>query len=488
MKNTKKMSLVLYNTMGRQKMEFFPIAASSDSVGMYTCGPTVYNYAHIGNLRTYVFEDILKRTLIYNGYQVKHVMNITDVGHLTDDADQGEDKMEVRAQKEQETVWQIAEKYTKAFQSDMLELNILPPDIWCKATDHIQEQIAWIQKLEQKGITYRLADGIYFDTARFPRYREFAQLDMENLMAGARVEMVAGKRNPTDFALWKFSPENQKRQMEWDSPWGKGFPGWHIECSAMSVRYLGEQFEIHCGGIDHVRVHHTNEVSQVEAVTEKTWVKYWLHGEFLNIAEPKLATETKPEEKKMSKSGDNFLRLQLLKDKGFQPLAYRYFLLQAHYRKQLVYSTEAMGAAQRGFINLRNKVSDLKQGAEKSPVEIAKQEKPMQEKFKQAFLQAINDDLNMPAALAVLSKLLDDNTMSSRAAFDLVCDFDRVAGLNLAATETAVPVEIQELITERQAARKQKNWQEADAIRQKLLDAGYELLDSKDGVKVKKIR
>ena len=277
-------ALVVYNTLQRDKMEFTPLDPQRQKVGMYTCGPTVYNYAHIGNLRTYVFEDILKRTLLYNGFAVQHVMNITDVGHLTDDADQGDDKMEKGAWREGKTVWQIAEKYTRAFQQDIADLNILGPDIWCKATDHIEQQIALVQQLEARGMTYRIDDGIYYDTTKFPAYADFAQLDIDHIRAGARIEMVSGKKNPSDFALWKFSPKTgAKRQMEWESPWGIGFPGWHIECSAMSMHYLGEQFDIHCGGIDHIPVHHTNEIAQVEAVTGQRWVYYWLHGEFLVV-------------------------------------------------------------------------------------------------------------------------------------------------------------------------------------------------------------
>src|SRR3989344_952205 len=271
--------LKFYNTLTRAKEEFKP--QNPPAVGLYTCGPTVYNYAHIGNLRTYIFEDILKRALVANGFEVNHVMNITDVGHLTSDADVGEDKMEKGAKREGKTVWDIAEFYTKAFKEDMRRLNLVEPDIWCKATDHIAEQIELIQRLEKRGFTYLIDDGVYFDTTKDPHYGKLARLDIAGLRAGARIEMVKDKRNPTDFALWKLSPDNEQRQMEWESPWGKGFPGWHIECSAMAMKYLGETFDIHCGGIDLIPVHHTNEIAQAENATGKKFVHTWLHGEFL---------------------------------------------------------------------------------------------------------------------------------------------------------------------------------------------------------------
>jgi cysteinyl-tRNA synthetase len=298
--------LELYKTMDREKKLFNPIAPST--VSLYTCGPTVYNYAHIGNLRTYVFEDVLKRVLQYNGYQVNHVMNITDVGHLTDDADSGIDKMEKGAAREGKSAWDIAKFYTEAYQHDLANLNIEPPTTWCKATDHIPEQIALIQKLEHKGFTYRTPDGIYFDTAKLPDYGKLAKLDLKHLQAGTRVD-IGEKKNPTDFALWKFSDYDTKRQMEWDSPWGIGFPGWHIECSAMATKYLGQPFDIHCGGIDHIPVHHTNEIAQSEVAEGKPLANYWLHGEFLLI-----------DNDKMAKSGENFITLQTIKDKGINPL------------------------------------------------------------------------------------------------------------------------------------------------------------------------
>jgi len=292
--------LALYNTLTRKKEEFKSL--KKNEVSLYTCGPTVYNFAHIGNLRTYIFEDLLKRVLLYNKNKIKHVMNITDVGHLTSDADTGEDKIEAASKKEHKTAWQIAEFYTKAFKDDMKKLNLLPPSVWCKATDHIKEQIKWVQDLEKAGYTYKTADGIYFNTSKFKDYGKLALLEKQQLQAGKRVAM-GDKKSPTDFALCKFSSPEEKRQMEWNSPWGKGFPGWHIECSVMATKYLGKQFDIHCGGVDHIPIHHTNEIAQTEALTKKKWVNYWLHGEFLIL-----------EEEKMSKSKGNILTLSVVEE------------------------------------------------------------------------------------------------------------------------------------------------------------------------------
>ncbi len=476
-----KTAMVFYNTLGHAKMEFVPLDPNHKKVGMYTCGPTVYNFAHIGNLRTYVFEDILKRTLMYYGYELTHVMNITDVGHLTDDADSGEDKMEKGAKREGQTVWQLAEKYTIAFQNDMAALNILPPTIWCKATDHISQQIALVQELEKKGFTYRLEDGIYFDTSKFPKYAEFAQLDVENIKAGARVEMVEGKRNPTDFALWKFSPKTGgKRQMEWDSPWGIGFPGWHIECSAMSMQYLGRQFDIHCGGIDHVPVHHTNEIAQVEAVTSQRWVNFWLHGEFLVVQK-----KGESDINRMGKSEGNFLTLQVLMQHKFHPLAYRYFLLNAHYRKQLVYSEDAMQSAQNGYRNLQQKIAELKKTAGDQP------KAELVSSYHEQFLKEIYDDLNMPKAVAILWTMLDDKTLSPAQKLALIAEWDRILGLELGkisleSTEE-IPAHVQALAAERQNARKAKNWAQADVLRKQINEQGYDVLDSKEGFKIKRL-
>jgi cysteinyl-tRNA synthetase len=451
--------LKLYNTLHRKKEEFKPI--SGTGVGLYTCGPTVYNYAHIGNLRTYVFEDILRRALEMNTFDTKHVMNITDVGHLTDDADQGEDKMEKGSKREGKTAWEIAEFYAKAFQEDIADLNILEPNIWCKATDHIPEQIALVQTLIDKGHAYETSDGIYFDTTTIDDYGKLANLKAQDLKAGARVAM-GEKKNPHDFALWKFNKPEEKRQMEWDAFGHKGFPGWHVECSAMSMKYLGEQFDIHCGGVDHIPVHHTNEIAQSESATgKKPWVKYWLHGEFLLI-----------DEGKMAKSGENFITLRTLKEKGYDPLAYRYFLLQAHYRKQLSFSWEALGAAEQGLKHLRQKVNNIDPKTVGDP------------KVAHEFEAAVNDDLNIPEALAVLQTGLKERTVT----LEMVIAFDKILGLDLRQHEdVTVPPDVQKLLDERQQAREAKDWDAADRLRDEIKKLGFSVEDTDVGQGVKRI-
>ena len=333
------MSLILYDTYTRSLREFEPL--SPGEVGLYACGPTVYDFPHIGNMRTYVFGDLLRRALVFNGYSVRQVMNITDVGHLVSDADTGEDKMEAGSRRAGKTAWEIAEYYTEVFKEDMRRLNILEPDTWCRATDHITEQIQEIQCIEQKGFTYRTSDGIYFDTSKQPGYGYLARLDVVGLEAGARVEM-AEKRNVTDFALWKFSPPDERRQMEWDSPWGIGFPGWHIECSAMSARYLGPYFDIHLGGEDHIPVHHSNEIAQTEACHGTRLANFWMHGYFLQLGDARMA-----------KSAGGFLRVQTLIDRGYDPLVYRLFCLSASYRSKLNFNWESIDGASRQLNRLR---------------------------------------------------------------------------------------------------------------------------------------
>ncbi len=456
------MSLTLYNTLTRQKEEFQPIDAPD--VGLYTCGPTVYNYVHIGNLRTYVFEDILKRVLLKNGFKVKHVMNITDVGHLTDDADNGEDKMEKGARRENKTAYEIAAEYTEAFKHDIADLNLIEPNIWCKATDHIKEQVALIKKLAKKGFTYPTKDGIYFDTSKLADYGKLANLKNQELRAGVRVD-IGDKKNTTDFALWKFSPALEKRQMEWKSPWGIGFPGWHIECSAMATKYLDQPFDIHCGGIDHVPVHHTNEIAQSEAANGKPLANYWLHGEFLLINNDKMA-----------KSGDNFLTIGVLKDKGFDPLSYRYFLLQTHYRRQLNFSLDALSAALRGLEHFYKSTALLPEGTVRN------------EAFAAAFLEHVNDDLDIPGALALSWEQMKIKKLN-RA--DLLWA-DEVFGLQLeaylkkeaAAEIVPLPTEVKELIKARDQARTQKNWTESDALRKEIEDLGYQVNDTAQGTEV----
>ncbi len=466
------MALRLYNTMTRRVDDFVPI--SGNRVGLYTCGPTVYNYAHIGNLRTYVFEDVLKRALKMSAYQVRHVMNVTDVGHLTSDSDVGEDKMEKGALREGKTVWEIADFYFQAFRKDMAALHLIEPDVWCKATDHIAEQIALIQTLENKGFTYTIEDGVYFDTSRLSDYGKLARLDVAGLQAGARVDMVAGKRNATDFALWKFSPKDKKRLMEWPSPWGVGFPGWPIERSATAMKYLGEQADIHCGGVDHVAVHHSNEIAQSESATGKKWINWWMHAEFLVIAKDGEAAA------KMAKSAGGFLRLQSLVEKGFDPLAYRYFCLNAHYRAQLAFSWEALESASNAFERLRAKVLDLRQSRHDTAEPLAG---PMDE-----FRQAVEDDLNMPRALAAMWSLLRESQAPKAQVYATLRQMDSVLGFGvdtLPAREANVSddlaARIEQMIQQRAEAKKARDFARADAIRKQLADEGITLEDTPKG-------
>lgn len=456
--------LYFYNTLTREKQEFKPI--EKGKAGMYCCGPTVYDYAHIGNLRSYIFEDILKRVLLYNGYEVKHVMNITDVGHLTGDRDMGEDKLEIGAKREGKTAWEISEFYAEAFKHDLKLLNIIRPNTWRKVTDHIKEQIDLIKILEKKGFTYKISDGIYYDTSKFKNYAKLSRQNLSALAEGARVEKNPEKKNPTDFALWKFSPENSKRQMEWKSPWGIGFPGWHIECSAMSLKYLGDHFDIHCGGIDHINIHHTNEIAQSEAATGKSpWVNYWMHNEFLNIAGGK----------KMAKSGNNFLTLEnaFLKN-GIEPLVFRFAVLQTHYRKPMEYSEKAIKNAQSGLDHLYNQVRGLGEIKDKTD-----------KKYREKFLSAVNDDLNTPQALAVVQEVLKSKSPALEK-LAAVLDFDKVLGLDLAKVfgDCELPDEIKKLADARQISRNEKNFNQSDELRKKIENAGYMVEDAESGQRI----
>ena len=338
------MSFNVYNTMTRNKDEFVPY--KEGKVGMYTCGPTVYNYAHIGNLRTYIFEDVLKKSLEYENYKVKHVMNITDVGHLQSDGDEGEDKMALGASREHKTVWEIAKFYEDAFFEDCIKLNIKRPTIVCRATDHIQDMINLIKKLEEKGYTYVSNGNVYFEIDKFEDYAKLANISMDELEAGSRIEIDPNKKNPLDFVLWFTNSKFSNQIMQWESPWGRGFPGWHLECSAMSIKYIGEYLDIHCGGIDHIAIHHTNEVAQSEGVLGHKWVKYWMHGEFLVL-----------DSGKMSKSSGDFLTISRLEEEGYSPLDYRYFCLQSKYRKQLVFSFESLNDARNGYKKLKERIA-----------------------------------------------------------------------------------------------------------------------------------
>jgi len=461
--------LKLYNTLSRKKEVFKPL--KDKRVGLYTCGPTVYWYAHIGNLRTYIFEDILKRVLEYNGYKVKHVMNITDVGHLASDADTGEDKIEKGAKREKKTVWEIARFYTKAFKRDIKQLNIKPPDIWVKATDTIKDQINLIKILEKKGFTYVIEDGVYFDTSKLKSYGRLWGKKKKKLKAGARVEMVPGKRNSTDFALWKFSPKGVKRQMEWKSPWGIGFPGWHTECVVMGVKNLGIPFDIHCGGIDHIEIHHTNEIAQAEAAYGKLLARYWLHGEFLVLKKGKMA-----------KSKGNIITLKDLIQRGFDPLAYRYFCLNAHYRSKLFFSWEALRGAQNSLENLYEKIREIRENYSSNSIS---RNLSSVTTYSKKFLNLINDDLNIPQALALMWKLIKDKKVPSSEKYKLLLDFDKIFGLNIEKIKKLkIPKKIKELVEEREKYRKEHYFKKADEIRKKIEALGYRVEDTEEGPRI----
>ena len=458
------MPLELYDTWTRSQREFTPLKPGE--VGLYTCGPTVYNYAHIGNLRTYLFEDGLVRTLKLNGYRVNHVMNITDVGHLVSDGDDGEDKMEAGSRRTGQTAWTIAALYTDAFRADLKWLNIVEPDIWCKATDHIPEQISFIEAIEKKGYIYRTSDGIYFDTSKQSDYGYLGRLDISGLQAGARVDL-GEKKNPTDYALWKFSAPEDHRQMEWDSPWGRGFPGWHIECSAMAHKFLGAYFDIHCGGEDHITVHHPNEISQTEAAYGTRLANFWMHGYFILLNSAK-----------MSKSSGEFLRVQVLIDKGYDPIAYRYLCLTAHYRSQLMFSWDALDAAQTALARMRVNFIALGEAAVEPDAD-----------FVTRFIAMLNDDLNFPQALALAYELLKSELASGVKKATLL-KFDEAFGLGLGAwvpSTVDVPDRVRAVADLRWTARSAKDWTEADRLRGELTVLGWTMKDGKDSYTLAKI-
>lgn len=470
------MDFFVYNTMSGNKEKLIPV--EEGKVGMYTCGPTVYNYAHIGNLRTYIFEDVLKKSLRYIGYKVKHVMNVTDVGHLQSDADIGEDKMELGAKRENKTVWEIAKFYENAFLEDCDKLNIERPTVICRATEHIQDMIDLIKKLEEKGYTYISNGNVYYEIDKFEDYNKLANLSIEELEAGSRVEVDEGKKNPLDFVLWFTNSKFKNQIMQWDSPWGRGFPGWHVECSAMSIKYLGERIDIHCGGVDHIPVHHTNEVAQSEGALGHKWINYWMHGEFLVL-----------DGGKMSKSKGDFLTLSKIGENEFSPLDYRYFCLQSRYRKQLVFSFEALRDAQNSYKKLKSKVLSI--------IDALQEEERLDESkinlYKSEFAEQISDDLNMPNALTVLSKVIKDNQLTNREKYTLIADFDKVLSLELTKKNSEKNMKVDEnlinrLIEERNEARKNRNWIRADEIRDELQAMNIELIDSKLGTdwKIKK--
>ncbi len=463
----------IYNSLSRQIEEFKPI--NPPNVGMYTCGPTVYNYASIGNFRTYTFSDVLLRSLIYFGYKVKYIMNLTDVGHLTGDnsgdADTGEDRLEMAGKKEQKTAWDIAEFYTNAFLKDFEKLNLKKPENFVRATDHITEQINLVKKLEENGLIYKTSDGIYFNTVAFEnktgkKYGELSTLDQ--IKEGARVEINSEKKNPRDFALWKFSPKDAKRNMEWESPWGIGFPGWHIECSAMSMKYLGETFDIHVGGEDLRSTHHPNEIAQSEGATGKTFVNYWLHSAFLKV-----------DGKRMGKSLGNFYTISDIIKKGVDPLALRYFYLTGKYKEQLNFTWEGLAGAQNTLNKLRSIIAGLRGEKERNVLSEEKLSKV--EEYRNRFSEAIGDDLNTPEALAVLWETVKSNIPGTDK-LDLLFSFDEVLGLGLSEVQSVkseIPDSVKELVNKRDKLRAEGKFEDADKIREEIEKLGFPVQDVK---------
>ena len=459
------MELRLYNTLSRQKEEFTPI---NDVVRIYSCGPTVYSYAHIGNFRAYVFMDTLRRVLKYNGYNLKHAMNITDVGHLESDADEGEDKIAKAAKKENKNPYEIAEYYTNIFLKDFDKLNIDRPEIICKATDHIKEMIEYVSDIVKNGYGYETSRGIYFDISKLDKYPVLSDRKVDEQIAGARVEVDKEKRNPEDFALWIKAPKNHI--MKWESPWGLSYPGWHIECSAMSSKYLGEQFDIHTGGIDHIPTHHENEIAQSKGRCGKTPAKYWMHCNFLTV-----------DGGKMSKSLGNIYTLDNLKEKGIEPLAYKLFCFSSHYRNKLNFTFE-------GAIASNTSLMRLKEGYQKHLNGTDEVEQSLIEEFEDKFHKAINDDLNMPIAMSVVWDVIRYNKKSKDLA-KLLLKFDEVLGLKIdekVQNSLEIPEEVTKLIEERKVARENKDWKLSDELRDRIKEKGYIIKDSKEGMQIEK--
>ncbi len=458
-----------YNTLTRKKEEFTPM--KKGHAGIYSCGPTVYSWQHIGNMRAYIFADLLRRCLEYNRYKTKHIINVTDVGHLTSDGDYGEDKMEKAAEKEGRRAEDLARYYYSFFVDDLKKLNVMMPTKWVWASKHIKEQIELIKKLERKGYTYKTKDGIYFDSSKFKNYGKLARLNLSGLKAGKRVD-IGEKKSKTDFALWKFSSPEEKRQQEWDSPWGVGFPGWHIECSAMSMKYLGEHFDIHTGGEDHIPVHHTNEIAQSEAATDKKFANYWLHNAFL----------VDEEGKKVSKSRGGLYTISELEEKEFKPEHFRYFCLLTHYRKPLTFTLDNLDAAKKAYERIFRKIIGLRDEKHKG--------KDFSERYRKDFLEAVNDDLNMPKAIQVLIEALDDFDFDPRKKLKLLEDFDNVLGLGIKGMKEKVekiPMNIRKLVRAREAARAEKDWERADLLREEIAREGFLVEDSPKGSKLSKI-
>lgn len=471
--------LYFHNTLTQKKDVFISIVPHK--VRMYNCGPTVYDHPHIGNIRSFVFADTLRRILEYNGYDVKQVMNVTDVGHLTSDADEGEDKIEKRAKEAGQNVKDIVQTATDAFFIDLEKLNAKSTKTeYPRASAHIPEQIAFVKTLEEKGYTYTTDDGIYFDTSKFRTYGKLGNVDISGLKEGARVKQNIQKHNPTDFALWKFSPKSQKREQEWNSPWGVGFPGWHLECSAMAMKYLGKRLDIHTGGIDHIPIHHNNEIAQTESVTGDTFVNYWMHVAFITI-----------EGRKISKSLGNTIHLRNIVDRGIPALAYRYWLLTSNYATPVNFTWEALEAAKEGFFKLHRFFVEKLGSKSGTPIE----------SYQKRFHAFINDNVDTPQTIALLHELMKDTKHTKPDIRATFLDFDRVLGLGFKESnkkllenlsgETKlsvdeVPKDIMELIGKRNEARQNKDFTKADELRGEIEAKGYHLVDTDTGTNVVK--
>ena len=461
------MDIFFSNTLTRKKDLFKPI--DKKEVRIYSCGPTVYKDATIGNMRTSIFQDVLRRVLCYNGYKIKHVMNITDVGHLVSDGDEGEDKMIKSAREEHKSPKEIAEYYTKLFFDDLKLLNIETPEIVCKATDHIKDMLEYVETLVEKGYAYETSTAIYFDVSKLDKYPILSNLNLEDQKAGARVEVDPEKRNPYDFALWIKAPE--KHLMKWDSPWGPSYPGWHIECSAMGQKYLGEQFDIHTGGIDLIPTHHENEIAQSKGYCGKIPANYWLHGEYLLI-----------DGGKMSKSLGNVYLVKDIIDRGYNPLSFKLFSYSSHYRNKLNFTWEGMDAADKSLERLKNGYKLHLNGTDNIEDEVVSE-------YEERFHRAINDDLNMPLSMGIVWEVIRYNKKSPKLA-NLLLKFDEVMGLKIDdenAKQEDIPEEILKLMEERKIARDNKNWKESDRLRDLIKSKGYEIKDTKDGMEVKTV-
>lgn len=464
------MDIQIFNTKSREKEPFTPIKAGE--VSIYHCGPTVYNFQHIGNMRRFVFADLVHRLFVANDFKVKQVINITDVGHLVSDQDDGEDKMEKGAAREGKSAKEIADFYTADFMSDLALLNISTADTqFPRATDYINEQIALVKALEQKGFIYAIDDGVYFDTAKDDVYGDFANLDIKGLQEGVRVEANTQKKNITDFALWKFSKPEEKRQQEWESPWGVGFPGWHLECSAMIKALLGNSIDVHTGGIDHIPVHHTNEIAQSEVANGSPLAYYWMHNEHLNFGK-----------EKMAKSGESFIRLKDLVEKGYNPLAYRYYTLLAHYQTKIDFSFDALDAATVAWKKINEFVAKSEDGGNISEANVALAH------------EAFNDNLNTPKVVALIWEIIKESSLNDADKKATILEINKLLGIIDPAYKAienisidSLPEEIQALITERQKAREEKDWASSDAIRDTLKEKGYEVKDVATGIEVVKI-